>query len=39
VRVPEALARLFARPSECIEIDANLSALRGALGADKNQRT
>ena len=32
VAVPEALARLFARPAECIEIDANLSALRGALG-------
>jgi threonine synthase len=32
VAVPEALARLFARPAECIEIEANLGALRGALG-------
>ena len=32
VPVPEALTRLFARPTECLEIDANLSALRGALG-------
>jgi threonine synthase len=31
VPVPEALARLFARPVECTEIDANLPALRGAL--------
>jgi hypothetical protein len=29
--VPEALARLFARPVECAEIDASLPALRGAL--------
>ena len=29
--VPEALARLFARPVECTEIDASLPALRGAL--------
>jgi threonine synthase len=31
VVVPEALARLFARPVECTEIDASLPALRGAL--------
>jgi threonine synthase len=31
VAVPEALARLFARPVECTEIDASLPALRGAL--------
>jgi threonine synthase len=31
VPVPEALARLFARPVECTEIDASLPALRGAL--------
>jgi threonine synthase len=31
VAVPEALARLFARPTECIEIDASLAALRGVL--------
>jgi threonine synthase len=31
VAVPEALARLFARPTECIEIEANVTALRGAL--------
>ena len=31
VAVPEALARLFARPTQCIEIDASLAALRGAL--------
>jgi threonine synthase len=32
VAVPEALARLFARPVECTEIDASLPALRGGLG-------
>lgn len=31
VPVPEALARLFARPVECTEIEASLPALRGAL--------
>jgi threonine synthase len=31
VPVPDTLARLFARPVECTEIDASLSALRGAL--------
>jgi threonine synthase len=31
VPVPEALARLFARPVECTEIEASLAALRGAL--------
>jgi threonine synthase len=29
--VPEALARLFARPTECIEIAADIGALRNAL--------
>ena len=32
VAVPEALARLFARPVACTEIDASLPALRGGLG-------
>ena len=31
VPVPESLAKLFARPSHCVEIDANLSALRAVL--------
>jgi threonine synthase len=31
VQMPEALARLFARPAQCIEIDADLASLRGAL--------
>jgi threonine synthase len=31
IAVPEALARLFARPTECIEIAADLGALRSAL--------
>jgi len=31
VPVPEALARLFARPTECADIAADLSALRAAL--------
>lgn len=31
VPVPETLARLFARPAQCIEIDATLNALRAAL--------
>jgi threonine synthase len=31
VAVPEALTRLFARPTACIEIEANIGALRGAL--------
>ncbi|HLY52305.1 MAG TPA: hypothetical protein VKQ31_04775, partial [Steroidobacteraceae bacterium] len=31
VPVPETLARLFARPARCAEIDASLAALRGAL--------
>lgn len=31
VAVPETLARLFARPVECTEIEASLSALRSAL--------
>jgi threonine synthase len=32
IPVPETLAKLFARPTECTEIDADLSALRAALG-------
>lgn len=32
VPVPDTLTRLLARPTECTEIDANLSALRVALG-------
>jgi len=32
IPVPESLARLFARPTECVEIEADLAALRGALG-------
>jgi len=32
VAVPQALARLFARPVECTEIDACLPALRAGLG-------
>jgi threonine synthase len=31
VPVPETLARLFARPTQCVEIDASLSALRMIL--------
>ena len=33
VPVPESLARLFARPSRCVEIDSTLTALRAALEA------
>jgi threonine synthase len=33
VPVPESLAQLFARPTHCVEIDATLQALRGALEA------
>jgi threonine synthase len=36
VAVPEALARLFARPAECIEIDASLAALRGVLSVARS---
>jgi threonine synthase len=32
IPVPDTLAKLFARPTECTEIDADLSALRTALG-------
>ena len=32
IPVPESLAKLFARPSECTEIDADLASLRDALG-------
>ena len=31
VAVPESLARLFARPSQCTQIDASLASLRDAL--------
>jgi threonine synthase len=31
VAVPESLARLLARPTECTEIDAELASLRDAL--------
>jgi threonine synthase len=31
VTVPESLAKLFARPTECTEIDAELASLRDAL--------
>jgi threonine synthase len=31
VPVPETLTRLFARPVQCVEIDATLPALRAAL--------
>jgi len=37
VAVPEALARLLARPTECIEIDASLDALRGGAGMKKER--
>jgi threonine synthase len=32
IAVPDTLAKLFARPTECTEIEADLSALRTALG-------
>ncbi len=32
IPVPETLAKLFARPTQCTEIDADLAALRTALG-------
>jgi threonine synthase len=32
IPVPETLAKLFARPTECTEIEADLEALRAALG-------
>lgn len=32
IPVPETLAKLFARPTDCTEIDADLGALRAALG-------
>jgi threonine synthase len=32
VEIPETLAKLFARPVSCVEIDASLPALRTALG-------
>ena len=36
VPLPETLARLLARPVECIEIDATLAALRAALAGEKS---
>ena len=39
VPVPETLARLFARPAHCVEIDATLGALRTALGAQGDSWT
>ncbi|HEY2274722.1 MAG TPA: threonine synthase [Steroidobacteraceae bacterium] len=33
VPIPEGLARLFARPARCVEIDSTLAALRAALAA------
>jgi threonine synthase len=35
VPVPETLAQLFARPAQCVEIDANLAALRAALAEER----
>ena len=35
VPVPETLAQLFARPAQCVEIDATLAALRSALGEEE----
>jgi len=32
IPVPETLAKLFARPTDCTEIEADLGALRAALG-------
>jgi threonine synthase len=32
IPVPETLAKLFARPTQCVEIEADLAALRAALG-------
>ena len=37
VPVPEALAKLLARPTHCVEIDADLSALRAALQRESSQ--
>jgi len=39
VPLPEPLARLLARPVECIEIDATLAALRAALAGEKSAWT
>jgi threonine synthase len=35
VPVPETLAQLFARPAQCVDIDASLEALRSALGKER----
>jgi threonine synthase len=35
VPVPETLAQLFARPAQCLEIDATLEALRSALAEER----
>ena len=37
VPVPESLAKLLARPTQCVEIDADLSALRAALQPELGQ--
>lgn len=39
VPMPESLARLFARPVQCVEIDATLGALRAALQTQGDQWT
>jgi len=38
VPVPETLARLLARPTQCVEIDATLEALRAALGGQEGTK-
>jgi threonine synthase len=35
VPVPHTLAQLFARPAQCLEIDATLAALRAALAQEE----
>src|SRR5881275_1451946 len=37
VPVPESLAKLLARPTQCVEIDADLSALRAALQRESSR--
>ena len=37
VPVPQALAKLLARPTQCVEIDAELSALRTALQGELSE--
>ena len=36
IAVPESLTKLFARPSECTEIDADLASLRDALRTNRS---